>query len=186
MDLFIAERVTAFRLTRASAWPISYNVVVLPKTRVYVISRDSFYDDVNDVDDVDGVDTTYPLLVSEYDDEAAIVTNNHDMVLRVHTWGRHGTFGVPYNGDPPTLFIGKGSQLEIGHQPYRIYVREQNGMWSPSLIDGTHSFIVSGPIPNIRSHDRDEVIQYIRRAEVPTHIGGMMGRPFDDVDIVTQ
>lgn len=163
--------IIADRLTRASAWPISHNVVVLPKTWVYVISRDSFYDDVDDVD------TTYPLLVS----------NDDEVVPQVHTWGRHGTFGVPYNGGPPTLFIGKGSQLEIGHQPYRIYVlRGASGMWYPSLIGGTYSFIVSGPIPNIRSHDLDEVIQHIRKAEVPTHIGGMMGRPFDDVDIVTQ
>lgn len=170
---------------------VSNDTVVLPDITADVISRRSFDLHVEEIDsevfDQVIVGVSDVSLVSEWDDVTYIVHGDAMSDLRVFPNRLSGTFAVHKDTMMPSYIFGYDIHDDITDDEYRIYIMKNSAdEWTLSLIDGEESFMVKGPIDSIWRSTKDEVMNHLQDYIVPTHIPGMLGRPFHDVDIITR
>lgn len=190
-SLFIRRRVR--RILRAYTPGVSYNTIVLPGQEASIIARESFYYDVMEIDDqlfdLIEFENAGIIIVSEWSDVTPMLLfGESEDGIRAFENLSHGTFGVYRDTNKPTFFLGdkdRASDL-ITDDEYTIYIRKVGNQWTLSLVRGDESFKVRGPMDNTWEDTREDVIDYVEQYAVPTHIPGMLTKPFYDVDIITR
>ncbi len=171
---------------------ISHDTIVLPNVRAGLISRESYDDYVDEIESgvfehVDLHGDRDVLIVSEWSYITPLLYGDAEGGIRVFPDKEGGIFGVYKKTGRPSYIFGENARREITHDEYPIHIRKDNNdQWTLSLVNGTETFMVMGPVENSWEYDRDDLVAYLREYMVPTHIPGMLRRPFSDVDVVTR